>query len=216
MLSLRGPSAVGVDPVSLGFGLRAAFGLALVVSAITSVAFAAGLGISGFVKFSGAAPTGVRVALFTVDRVGRPLQEIASAAAGSDGSFSLQAPAAPPASPSRQTLTSDGLSWPGIVGNVTFTGTPRVVLAKLGAYLDLDGSKSFTPADTLLDSTVTRDVPGGVIVLWADARFLAAAGRGFQATFEPGWNAVVVEAGKTVSATRVTRLEHLRLDAFSH
>ncbi|HEX2863052.1 MAG TPA: hypothetical protein VHN99_00675, partial [Deinococcales bacterium] len=157
----------------------------------------------------------VRVGLFVLDRAGHPTQEVAGSAAAADGAFSLQVTDKAPAAGSRLTLTQDMLAWPGVVGNVSFSGSPRAALARVGAYLDNDNSGSFSPSDTLLDSTVTRPTPGGIIVLWADARFQATASRGFSATFEPGWNLFTVEAGKTVTATRVTRLDNLRLDVFS-
>ena len=182
----------------------------LSVLAIGGLAFAAPFSVQGSVKAQNP-PNNLRVGLM-LDRSARAGGEIASVAISGQG-FNLSVPEVAPPTSWVSGLNPEGLDWPGLVGKVTITGSARVAQAALRAYLDADGSKTFTAGDTALESFVTRG-RGGIVTVWADNRVRVQADRGFDVTLEPGWNLVVIELGKTVEARRANGVDGVQLEVF--
>ncbi len=186
--------------------------LITVLAFFTAIAFAAPLGLSGTVK-TNAAITNLRIGVFLVDRNGNPTREWTSAIP-SGANFNLSVPdSAPPAS-SLNTLSSDSMDFPGLLGDVKITGTARATRAIVRGYSDIDKNGAFGAADKLLETTVTRG-RGNLILLYAESRFRVQGDRGFDVTFETGWNLVAVELGKTIEAKQVDRLDNLQLEVFA-
>ena len=185
--------------------------LTLGTLALSGLALAAPFSVQGAIKAQGTPASNLRVGLM-LDRSGRAGGEVASVAVSGAG-FSLNVPEVTPPANWVQGLSPEALDWPGLIGKVSLTGSAKVAQAALRAYVDADGSKSFTAGDTPLESFVTRG-RGGIVTVWSDARVRIQADRGFDLTLEPGWNLVVIELGKTVDAKRAGGVEGVQLEIF--
>jgi hypothetical protein len=184
--------------------------LALVTLVFTVLA--APTGVQGAIKIQGNAPANLRIGAMVTDANGRPMAELASSASGNNA-FSLSVPDAAPPAAFILSLAAETLDWPGLVGKVNLSGGTRVAKVVFRAYLDADNSKTFTAGDTLLETFVTR-ARGGVVMIWSESRVRVQADRGFDVTLEPGWNLLVIELGKTVTAKRAGSVDGLVLEVF--
>ncbi len=187
--------------------------LAIITTAITfAVAAAANIGISGSVKTSSAIAQ-LRVGAFIVDRSGKPAQELGSSQPA-NGSFTLSLSEAAPAASNVNSLSSENLDWPGLIGNVRVQGAARAARASLRGYIDNDKNGSFSAGDTLLETSLTRG-RGNLVLIYAADKFRVQGDRGFDVSVEAGWNLISIELGKTVSAKRVPSLDGVQLEVFN-
>jgi hypothetical protein len=177
-------------------------------------AVAAPFVLSGQARSDRPLPASTRVGLFALDRNGKPTVEIGRAQPGQDGQFTLSVPDTAPPAAAISVVAAESLDWPGLVGSVTIESGARAAITGLRAYTDADSSGTFTAGDSVWDTTVTRGRTGGVIILWAPARFRVSAEKGFDYTFSPGWNVVVVEGSRNVKLTPTDRAGDLQLDVF--
>jgi hypothetical protein len=184
----------------------------LVLSTLAFTVLAAPMGVQGSIKIQGNAPANLRIAAMLTDSNGRPTAELASSAAVNNA-FNLNVSDAAPPAPFVSSLATETLDWPGLVGKVNLSGATRVARVVFRAYLDADNSKTFTAGDTLLETFVTR-ARGGVVMIWSESRVRVQADRGFDVTLEPGWNLIVIELGKTVTAKRAGGVDGLVLEVF--
>lgn len=175
---------------------------------------AATLGLRGTARSQRPIPAAVRVGVFAVERSGAPVQELASAPLGADGSFALTLPETAPPERAVGAIVPEGLDWPGLVGRVTLSNPARAARAVLRAYTDADGKGAFGPGDSLWETAVTRGTRGAVILVWTDGRVQVKAERGFDLTLERGWNLAIIEVSRTVSAQRAASADGLLLDIF--
>jgi hypothetical protein len=179
--------------------------------ALFGLALAAPLGLSGNVK-TNATIANLRIAAFVVDRNNNPSRELVSVAGGN--SFALSIPEAGLAASNLGSLSSDSLDWPGLLGDVRITGTARAARVLLRGYSDSNKNGNFDTGDKLLETTLTRG-RGNMVLLFAESRFRVQGDRGFDLTLEPGWNLVAIELGKTITTTRVERLDNIQLEVFA-
>jgi hypothetical protein len=185
--------------------------LGLALTTLLGLALAAPLGLSGNIK-TNATIANLRIGAFVVDRNNNPSRELVSVAGGS--SFALAVPEAGLAASSLSSLSSDSLDWPGLLGDVKITGTARAARVLLRGYSDSNKNNSFDAGDKLLETTLTRG-RGNMVLLYAESRFRVQGDRGFDLTLEPGWNLVAIELGKTISTSRVERLDNIQLEVFA-
>jgi hypothetical protein len=184
----------------------------LISGSISGLVLAAPMQVQGSVKTQGNPASNLRVGAMLTDRNNRPTAELASSAIVG-GNFNLSVPDNNPAANTVLSLAPETLDWPGLVGKVSLSNPVRVARVVFRAYTDADGSKSFTPGDTLLETFVTRG-RGGIVMTWADTRCRVQAERGFDLTLEPGWNLLVIELGRTIEIRRAGSVDGLVLEVF--
>jgi hypothetical protein len=184
---------------------------AVTIVFLLTIALAAPLGISGTVKTT-ATFQSLRIAAFLVDRNGNPTKELISAIPNTTFALAIPEIAVPPSS--LNTLSSDALDWPGLLGDVKITGQARAARAILRGYNDIDKNNVFGAGDKLLDTTVTRG-RGNLIMIFAESRFRVQGDRGFDLTLEAGWNLVAIELGKLIETKRVERIDNVQLEVFA-
>jgi hypothetical protein len=177
-----------------------------------SLALAAPVSLSGTIKTNLPSAANLRVGAFLTDRSDNPTREIASSS-GANGSFTLSVPDAAPPGSTLVPVVADHLDWPGLVGKVSVSGQAKAVEVSLRAYTDNDRSGNNSGGDAVLETAVTRG-RGSLVLLYTDARFRVQGEKGFDATFDPGWNLIAIELGKSIEVKRVPNLDGVQLEAF--
>lgn len=179
--------------------------LAAVVVALSSTAGA--LTLNGSVV--GELPSASRVGAWTVSTSGAPINEIASAALNG-ARFSLRLPEAAPSGRALWPLMADHLAWPGVTGDVTVAPAGQGGEAKLFVYGDANGNGRRDEGEAMSEATVQAG-KANVVVVYSERDTTISASRGLQVKLATGWNAVLVEPGRTLRASVARDLNDARL-----
>jgi hypothetical protein len=159
-----------------------------------SVAPASALTVTGTVQGSVAPQT--RLGGFAVTPFGQPVQELVSTALDG-GTFRFALPATPPPPRAQAVLTSQNVSWPGVIDPVQVSAAAQAGELKLFVYRDQNGNARYDENEALQE--VTPTVGKSTLFLpWVSADVTVTANKGYQASLKKGWNAVLVDVGRVV------------------
>ena len=150
----------------------------------------------------------LRVGLFLLGLNGKPALEVVSSPL-KEGKFSLTLPEAALEERFLEQLTPDAVTWSGVVGSIKVAGTPKFAELRLYTYVDTNISAKREPGELLEEETAQLG-RSSLILLYLDGPGKVSADKGFEVSFKAGWNALSIEAGRTVKGTvleRVTKLE---------
>ncbi|MDV6374039.1 hypothetical protein [Deinococcus arenicola] len=164
--------------------------LALGLTAVSASA----LTVSGVID--GSVTPDTRLGAFAVTPFGQPVQEFASAAT-TGGRFRLDIATAPPPARAQAVLTPQNVSWPGVIDPVQVSASAQVGELKFFIYRDENGNARHD------ESEVLREVApmvgrASLFIPWVSAAVTVRASQGYQVALQPGWNAFVVDVGRTV------------------
>lgn len=170
--------------------------LFIAFSSVLSVAH--GLTLTGTV--TGRVPAQARVGEFVGDLGRRSLTELASAPVTAGGAFSLTlAPGTPPAR-AQAPLRASEIGWPGVLEPVNVVGRASTSDLFLMVYSDANGNGRRDDDEPLLETppTVGR---AALLLTWMDGPAQVLAARGFEARFQGGLNAQLIEVGRAMRVT---------------
>ena len=156
-------------------------------------------------------PSGMRVGLFTLGPSGKPALEVVSSAFR-DGKFSLLLPNTPLEARFLGQLTPDAVSWSGVVGVIKVTGTPKFGELRFFSYFDTNSNAKRDSGETLSE-TLAQLGRSSLVLLYLDGPSKVNADKGFEVSLKAGWNALSIEAGRTVKGTVLERINNLELNA---
>ena len=138
----------------------------------------------------------MRVSGWAVSPSGQPVQEIVSVPVNA-GRFRLEIPTPPPSARAQTAITSQNISWPGVLDPVTVSGAAQTAELKFFTYRDANKNGQHDEGETLRE--VTPDAGrGSLFVVWVNTDVTVKANRGYAANLKRGWNAFVVEVGKAI------------------
>lgn len=140
-----------------------------------------------------------RLSVWAVGAAGQPVQELVSVPLQGER-FQLALPPAPPSFRAQGELSAQNIAWPGVLDPVTVTGSAQVAELKFFTYRDLNRSGQRDEDEALREVTVTAG-RGTLFAAWVNADVTVRAARGYEAALKRGWNALVVEVGRTVRVT---------------
>lgn len=158
------------------------------------------LGPGGALTVTGGVTGGVtpetRVSGWAVSPSGQPVQELVSVPVNA-GRFRLEIPTPPPSARAQTAITSQNISWPGVLDPATVSGPAQSAELKFFTYRDANKNGQHDDGELLRE--VTPDVGrGSLFVVWVGTDVTVKANRGYAATLKRGWNAFVVEVGKAI------------------
>lgn len=160
-----------------------------------TVAPASALTVTGTVQ--GNVTPESRLGGFAVTPFGQPVQELVSAPLDG-GSFRLDIPAAAPPARAQAVLTAQNVSWPGVIDPVQISAAAQAGELKFFVYRDQNGNARHD------DNEVLREVSPMVgksplFVPWVSTDVTVSANKGYQVALKKGWNAFLVDVGRTVN-----------------
>ncbi len=160
-----------------------------------SVAQASALTVTGTVQ--GTPGPDVRLAGFAVTPFGQPVQELVSSSL-EGGRFRFDLPVGPPPARAQAVLSSQNVSWPGVIDPVQVSAAVQTGELKLFVYRDQNGNARHDDSEALreVSAMVGRS---SLFIPWASADVTVSANKGYQATLKKGWNAFLVDVGRTVN-----------------
>ncbi|GGO28249.1 hypothetical protein [Deinococcus humi] len=160
-----------------------------------SVPQASALTVTGTVQ--GSAAPDLRLAGFAVTPFGQPVQELASSSLDS-GQFRLDLPAGPPPARAQAVLSSQNVSWPGVIDPVQVSAAAQTGELKLFVYRDQNGNARHDENESLREVSpmVGRS---SLFIPWVSADVTVTANKGYQASLKKGWNAFLVDVGRVVN-----------------
>ncbi|SMB92534.1 hypothetical protein [Deinococcus hopiensis] len=158
------------------------------------------LGTGGALTVTGSVTGGVtpetRVSGWAVTSSGQPVQEIVSVPVNAGG-FRLEIPTPPPSARAQTGITSQNISWPGVLDPVMVSGPAQTAELKFFTYRDVNKNGQHDEGETLRE--VTPDAGrGSLFVVWVNTDVTVRANRGYAVDLKRGWNAFVVEVGKAI------------------
>ncbi|CAM3721426.1 hypothetical protein [Deinococcus frigens] len=168
-------------PLSLALGL--------------TLASASALTVTGMVQ-GGVTPE-TRIGGFAVTPFGQPVQELVSASL-SGGKFRLDVPTGAPSGRAQAVLTPQNVSWPGVTDPVQISAAAFAGELKFFTYRDLNGNERHDDNEALTEATVMVG-KAALFIPWVSADVMVTANKGYLASLRKGWNAVLVEVGRTVN-----------------
>jgi len=160
-------------------------------------------------SLSNASPANVRVGLFLLGPNGKPALEVVSSPL-KEGKFSLTLPDTPLEERFLEQLTPDAVTWSGVVGTIKVAGTPKFAELRLYSYADANTSTKRDPGEVLGEQTAQLG-RSSLILVYLDGPGKVSADKGFEVSFKAGWNALSIEAGRTVKGTVLERVVKLEL-----
>lgn len=158
------------------------------------------LTVTGNVTGRPAADT--RVSGWAVSASGQPVQELVSAPV-QGGQFRLALPAAAPSARSQELLAPQSVTWPGVLDPVSVSGSALAAELRFFVYRDANRNGERDEGEPLREVTLNAG-RGTLCAVWVSADVTVRAGRGYEAALKRGWNALVVEVGRTVRVTPVS------------
>ncbi|CAM3158295.1 Carboxypeptidase regulatory-like domain-containing protein [Deinococcus saxicola] len=156
---------------------------------------ASALTVTGMVQ--GSVTPQSRLGGFAVTPFGQPVQELVSAPLDS-GSFQLDIPAAAPPARAQSVLTAQNVSWPGVIDPVQISGAAQTGELKFFVYRDQNGNARHDDNEALREvSLMVRK--SALFVPWVSADATVSANKGYLVALGKGWNAFLVDVGRTVN-----------------
>lgn len=167
-----------------------------------SVAPASALTVTGVVQGSVAPDT--RIGGFAVTPFGQPVQELVSAAVQS-GNFRLDVALAAPPARAQAVLSPQNVSWPGVIDPVQVSAPAQAGELKFFVYRDQNGNARQDDNEALRE--VVPMVGRSLLFMpWVSADVTVTANKGYQAALKKGWNAFLVDVGRTVNVQPFSEL----------
>jgi hypothetical protein len=163
---------------------------------LAAVAAAQGLAVTVTGTVGGAGPE-MRIAGFVVSPYGQPLQEFVGVSV-EDGRFRLEVPTTVPGARAQSSLTPQTVSWPGVIDPVAVSAPVQSAELRFFVYRDQNGNGRYDDAETLREVTPMVGA-AALFITWVSGDVTVAASKGYQAVLKRGWNAFLVEVGRTVS-----------------
>lgn len=160
-----------------------------------TVASASALTVSGTVQ--GNVTPDTRIGGFVVTPFGQPVQELGGAAVTGQA-FRLELPAAAPPARAQAVLTPQNVSWPGVIDPVQVSAAAQVAELQLFAYRDQNGNNRRDEGEPLRE-LVPLAGKATLFIAWVSADVTVTANKGYQTNLKKGWNAFLVEVGRTVN-----------------
>jgi len=180
---------------------------------LISCLLATGLNVAQALSLEGTlnavSPANVRVGLFLLGPNGKPALEVVSSPL-KEGKFSLTLPEAALEERFLGQLTPDAVTWSGVVGTIKVAGTPKFAELRLYTYADSNTSAKREPGE-ILSETAAQLGRSSLILVYLDGPGKVSADKGFEVSFKAGWNALSIEAGRTVKGTVLERVVKLEL-----
>ncbi len=175
------------DPMNTRFLLSLALGL--------TIPAASALTVTGMVQ--GSVTPQSRLGGFVVTSFGQPVLELVSTPLDG-GSFQLDIPSAAPPVRAQSVLTAQSVSWPGVIDPVQISAAAQAGELKFFVYRDQNSNARRD------DNEVLREVSPMVgksplFVPWVSADVTVSANKGYQVALKKGWNAFLVDVGRTVN-----------------
>jgi hypothetical protein len=165
--------------------------LALLLGAAVSPA--AALTVSGTVEGNAG---GSRIGAFAVTPFGQTVQEVVSAPITA-GQFRLEVPGGAPAARAQAPLSPQNVSWPGVIDPVQVSAAAQVAELRLFVYADANGNGHRDEGEGLREVTPMLG-NSALFITWVSGDVTVTAGKGYRAELRKGWNAFVVDVGRTV------------------
>ena len=183
----------------LGMGLSAAQALSLegTVSSVSPVNAQATLQANS------------RVGLFLLGPNGKPTLEVVSSPL-KEGRFALTLPDKPLEERLLEQLTPDAVTWSGVVGTIKVAGTPKFGELRLYTYVDVNTSAKRDSSEGITE-TAAQLGRSSLVVIYLDGPGKVSADKGFEVNLKAGWNALSIEAGRTVKGTALEHVLNLEL-----
>ncbi len=170
----------------------------LALAALTGQATA--LTVMGMVE--GTTADDVRISGFVVSSFGQPVQELLSVTV-KNGKFKLEIPASAPNEKApnekvQMALIPQNISWTGVIDPVTVSKEAKGAELKFFSYHDVNKNNSRDDNEPLREITLNVG-RASLFVEWVNIDVQVTANKGYQAFFKKGWNALLVEVGRTVN-----------------
>lgn len=143
-----------------------------------------------------------RIGGFAVTPFGQPVQELVSAAVDADR-FQLDLPATAPPTRAQAVLTSQNVSWPGVIDPVQVSAAVQAGELKFFVYRDQNGNARHDDNEALRE-VAPMVAKATLFIPWVSADVTVTANKGYQATLKRGWNAFLVDVGRTVTVQQAS------------